>query len=208
MEKQKAYQSGEWICIRNCYYLDRYWKAGENLHSIPGFEDAPPGKHFALNGIVPRDEIQQITRPGDDPRSTDQIRRDIEKNFPHVKIPENADRKKLFNLWMDAEKTTGENAKEEPKRATKPDAETDAEKTTVEDAKEKRFKEYVAEAKAEAAKDPLDGKNFSALTPDEVDRLKPRDIAQAVKARFGVEMRYNGVSKSSLIQQALQYETH
>ena len=166
--------SSKWIAIRNCYYLKRYWQAGESLNDTGGYEDAPPGKHFALDGKIPAGEIDSIVRPGDDPRSTVQIRKDLEE-IHGVDTKGVADRKDLFNLWTDAEK-----AKAAEAAPPVPDG-----------------VEIV---------DPLGTRKFSDLSPDELNELKNQELADSMKVRFGLDVKYKGIPKENLIQQALQLE--
>jgi len=62
------------VCIRRCYYLSRMWQEGEILEDRPGYDDAPPGKHFApIGSDEALDPMETIKFHGDDPRSTAQL---------------------------------------------------------------------------------------------------------------------------------------
>lgn len=69
-------------CIRTCYYLHRLWNPGEVLQNTPGFEDAPPNKHFVgidEYGRALEEVPTERKTAGDDPRSTLQLIEDLEK---------------------------------------------------------------------------------------------------------------------------------
>jgi len=184
--------NGKWICVRDCYYLRRYWYAGESLNDTAGFEDAPPGKHFAIDGIIERDATSEIVRPGDDPRSTAQIREDLLLTHS-IEAPDDANRRTLFAMWVEAEREAERAAA--PARASESQPAANAPVSP-------------SEVAGAGNVDPLGTRRFSDLQPDELDSLKSAEIADAVLTRYGVDMKWRGRPKATLIQEALQLEAH
>lgn len=185
----------KWICVRTCHYLQRYWMAGESLNDTSGYEDAPPGKHFALNGIL-RDEVSDIVRPGDDPRSTIQIREDL-LVIHEIETPEDTSRRDLFNRWIHAEKAAVVRKAEGP--ATPSSNDSEGSETPP-----------LPPADGVTVVDPMGTTKFSELGPDDVDKLKNAEIAKSMKIRFGIAVANDGrgQKKENLLQQALQLEAH
>lgn len=144
-------------CIRDCYYNERYWSAGEVIEDTPGFEDMPPNKHFLPLGAPTPVDDRPIVVAGDDPRSTKQIREDLER-VHGIKKPKNTSRKKLFAAWREAE----QDGKESPK------------------AKPGGYKAPAEEP--EEAVVPGNLKQIVTMSPDEIDAITKADIA----ARLGV----------------------
>jgi hypothetical protein len=66
-----------YVAVRDCYYgppgLRKLFRAGEYL--IDGWE---PGKHFVAEGEEPEEVEPAIQGPGDDPRSTRQMLKELE----------------------------------------------------------------------------------------------------------------------------------
>jgi hypothetical protein len=90
--------SGTYICYHTCYYgprgLRKLYSPGDKL--LPGIE---PGKYFSLDGAPPKDHVTPSYGPGDDPRSTYQIRADL--LAWGVKMPSSSSRRSLYNKYLE-----------------------------------------------------------------------------------------------------------
>ncbi|MCK5602582.1 hypothetical protein KAR91_11950 [Candidatus Pacearchaeota archaeon] len=54
--------------------------------------------------------------------------------------------------------------------------------------------------------DPLNGKKFSEMTPDDIENVTAKAICGAVKLRHGIEMSPVGTSKVNIMTKALKVE--
>jgi hypothetical protein len=99
-----------YVAVRDCYYgppgLRKLFRAGEYL--IDGWE---PGKHFVPEGEEPEIEERPIQGPGDDPRSTREMLKELEKRGIDMKgEPRGAVFRKLIEIERDEGLTTTEAA--------------------------------------------------------------------------------------------------
>jgi hypothetical protein len=126
-----------------------------------------PNKHFSEAGAVA--EVSGAIVAGDDPRSTNEIRADLEKLG--IKVKKSASRKELFARWCEETKKTSPVVKKE-----------------------------------EPEGDPLEGKKFSELGPEDIENIKVAEIVAAVKHRFSIDMKFGGKKKTDLIKFAIDLE--
>lgn len=167
-------------CIRDCYYNERYWSIGEVIEDTPGFEDMPPNKHFLPLGAPNPMNDKPIVVSGDDPRSTKQIREDLESKYG-IKKAKNTPRKKLFAAWREAE----QNAGEQPRS-------TGGYKAPADDPEDGIIPANMA------AGAPVNTKRVAEMSPDEIDQITKADIGK----RLGVNpISYN---KAGLIERAIE----
>lgn len=171
--------SETYICYHDCYYgppgLRRLYSAGEKL--IPGI---PPGKYFSKNGEPPDgvDPSNKAIVPGDDPRSTDHIRKDLKEDYG-VEMPENASRKDLFYRYI-KESTKAE----EPRPALQP----------------------IQTVSADVAK--ILTMKFTEMTPDDIDKLSSNDISAKIQKDFGRSEKPTSKNKDELLKKAIMMEIH
>ncbi len=180
-------KKGKYICIRECYYMNNLWKAGDPLPD--GLE---PGKHFSLDGLDHEEDERLIARSGDDPRSTTQMFQDLKTKYPEVKVHDAMSRKELFALWVKAEKD-----------AVEPEEETPADDTK----KAKTIKaDDVVDGDDETASQDEE-KRFIDMTPDEMFSLKNKEISDKVLRMYKKELKYAGSKKEDLLKKAMDIET-
>jgi hypothetical protein len=173
--------SGTYIALRACFtnFMGGHlYRAGDPL--LPGDE---PGKHFALNGIADSQEKAALpTTPGDDIRSTMEIRAELEAKHG-IKLAKSANRKTLFNAWVDAEK--GADKPVVKTRRTVPPEEMDDAPPTV--------------------TDPLAGVNLLEMSPDDIQKIRSKEWRECLAARYNVSMPVRS-SVGELAERAMQEE--
>ena len=107
-----------YICNRACYYDDQYYEVGDVLR-----DGMKPTKHFSSENSFVEKEDLPMQMYGDDPRSTAQIKSDIERKG---ETPVSNNRKELYSQWR--------SCKDQPDIKPKPIEEytaEDIEKTTI-----------------------------------------------------------------------------
>lgn len=167
-----------YVAIRACYYgppgYRTLFKPGDYLP-----ENWEPGAHFVREGEEPIEITEPARSPGDDPRSTKQIKLDLLSTYPDwiekndFDLP-NATRKELFMAWKEAE------AGEDPQKykATEP----------------------------ETSGDPLEGRKFFELEDEDIKKFKAQELISSLKERFQLDMSFAGKSKKELIQLGCELE--
>ncbi len=167
-------------CIRDCYYLQRLWKIGEIIEETPGFEDAPPGKHFALLGSREAADAGKILNktPGDDPRSTRQLMDALAEHG--VTVDSSMSRKAVFNQLV-----------------------------ALDQAKEQDAATATVHHEGGAADPELPRKPVSELSPDELETTTARQmIAMILRDRGHKASVGNSKVQYFDLDQKLAQETH
>lgn len=147
-------------CVRTCYYLGKLFKPGNPL---PDW--AEPNKHFLPVGeSLGEDEKKKVFGPGDDPRSTRQIKKDLKEKFD---IDASGTRKDLWLRWKEA---------------------TDAAEDAARQDAEASFGAPQGNAKhperfdRPAFKNESLNKKFTEMSPDDIDKLSVKDMCDKLNA--------------------------
>lgn len=165
----------KYICIRKCYLHGKLWDLGDVFE--PMFEGAEPNKHFALNGVVQIENRTGPMGPGDDPRSTVQIKADLEA-LTNKKPDPSWNRKQLFWAWVDAARENGQTVIQEPAQPSK--------------------KTYFNEQNA---------KMFSEMSPDDIENMKADDMRSKLESPpYSLDLGRGYVNKTEMVKRGIEIE--
>lgn len=150
----------EYICARDCYYIGKLFKAGDVL---PDW--AEPNKHFVeKGGKINKNPDKKIFGPGDDPRSTAKIKKDLKEKFD---IDIKGSRKEIWARWKEATAAAEDAAMQDA------NASFGAKQGDAKDPE--RFKRP-------GFKNEILNKQFTDMTPDDIDSLSVQDICDKLTA--------------------------
>jgi hypothetical protein len=182
----------KYFCIRKCFLHGRLWEVGERFS--PVFPGAQPNRHFALNGVAPPDaKVRSVFGPGDDKRSTRQMVEALKEYGKEVPKAMEGDRKALFSMLVEVEgKAVGKKALAEPAPAA-PVADMNN-----------------AGPGHNAARDPSNpilSKQFSSMTPDEIDGLTAGEMREKLaKPPYSLDLGSGYVKKDDLVRRGVAIE--
>ena len=186
----------KYVCIRDCYYIGNRFRPGDIL---PDW--ASPNKHFqAVGQPLPKDTQKPIYAPGDDTRSTKQLISDLKEKFDVDATGKT--RKEAFRLWKEHAAAAEDSARQDANASggvvtSGPFPGADAPGIAPGDVGRGVFK------------NPVLNKQFSEMTPDEIDKLTTDEICQKLKAPPYSRQDANpgpGMTKARLIKMGIDYE--
>ena len=175
------------ICYRTCYLHNKRWEVGEEF--IAPFPGAQPNRHFSPGGVPPKDEaVRSVHGPGDDPRSTKEMRESLEA--AGVKVSKGWGRKTLFAKLMEIES---------PGSIKKPESGqpplVDPNNTGPAYSPARGFDNLVL------------NKRFGEMSPDDIDGLKADEIrAKLEKPPYSINLGSGYVKKETMIERGIAIE--
>lgn len=173
----------KYICIRKCHYLDRLWEPGEQF--VPPFDGAAPNRHFQINGKPVGDE-RIVQGPGDDPRSTAQMKKDLETMGVDA---DGMSRKDIWRKLVDLQGGVSTAPAHKDHQAADPN-----------NSGARHNQERVPS-------NPSANKLFSDMGPDDIDGLTVKDIrAKLSTAPYSLELGSGVISKADLIKRGIAVE--
>ena len=180
------------VCVAECYYWNRLWKEGDIFEDIVGSveglpDELQPNRHFKLVGSKITMASQMITEtPGDDPRSTDQIIKELKEVYGIAINPDPADgkspRRRAWDQWNRAKLAESKDASSDTES---PPEQSDPLASSTEGAPEVRFSDLSASA---------------------VNKMNKPDLAAKLKRLHGIDVNPDEYDKNQLIQKGLAAE--